>query len=75
MVHIVFCGLVNMLLFDNLEVRWQSEDRAHRHGQTGQVTIIDIIARDTIDEMVLHSLENKIELSAKTLGEQVQKWL
>ena len=59
----------------NLEVRWQSEDRAHRHGQTGQVTIIDIIARDTIDEMVLNSLENKIELSAKTLGEQVQKWL
>ena len=37
----------------NLEVRQQSEDRAHRHGQTGQVTIIDIIARDTIDEMVL----------------------
>ena len=59
----------------NLEVRWQSEDRAHRHGQTGQVTIVDIIARDTIDEMVLNSLENKIELSAKTLGEQVQKWL
>ena len=59
----------------NLEVRWQSEDRAHRHGQTGQVTIIDIIARDSIDEMVLNSLENKIELSAKTLGEQVQKWL
>ncbi len=59
----------------NLEVRWQSEDRAHRHGQTGQVTIIDIVARDTIDEMVLNSLENKIELSAKTLGEQVQKWL
>ena len=59
----------------NLEVRQQSEDRAHRHGQTGQVTIVDIIARDTIDEMVLNSLENKIELSAKTLGEQVQKWL
>ena len=32
-------------------------------------------ATDTIDEMVLHNLENKIELSAKTLGEQVQKWL
>ena len=59
----------------NLEVRQQSEDRAHRHGQTGQVTIVDIIANDTIDEMVLNSLENKIELSAKTLGEQAQKWL
>ena len=59
----------------NLEVRQQSEDRAHRIGQTSQVTYIDIIANDTIDEMVLHNLENKIELSAKTLGEQVQKWL
>ena len=59
----------------NLEVRQQSEDRAHRIGQKSQVTYIDIIARDTIDEMVLHNLENKIELSAKTLGEQVQKWL
>jgi SNF2 family DNA or RNA helicase len=59
----------------NLEVRQQSEDRAHRIGQKSQVTYIDIICRDTIDEMVLHNLENKIELSAKTLGEQVQKWL
>tara|TARA_R100000655_G_scaffold25367_1_gene51992 strand:+ start:1733 stop:3139 length:1407 start_codon:yes stop_codon:yes gene_type:complete len=59
----------------NLEVRQQSEDRAHRYGQTSQVTYIDLIATDTIDEMVLNNLENKIELSAKTLGEQVQKWL
>jgi len=59
----------------NLEVRQQSEDRAHRIGQKSQVTYIDIICRDTIDQMVLHNLENKIELSAKTLGEQVQKWL
>ena len=68
----------NVIYFSNsynLEVRQQSEDRAHRHGQTGQVTIIDIIARDSIDEMVLDSLENKVELSANTLGEQVQKWL
>jgi len=59
----------------NLEVRQQSEDRAHRIGQKSQVTYIDIICRNTIDQMVLHNLENKIELSAKTLGEQVQKWL
>ena len=59
----------------NLEVRQQSEDRAHRIGQKSQVTYIDIICRDTIDQMVLHNLENKIELSARTLGEQVQKWL
>ena len=42
----------------NLEVRQQSEDRAHRYGQTSQVTYIDLIATDTIDEMVLHNLDN-----------------
>ncbi len=59
----------------NLEVRQQSEDRAHRYGQTAQVTYVDLIANKTIDEGILNSLENKIEISAKTLGEQVQKWL
>ena len=59
----------------NLEVRQQSDDRAHRYGQTAQVTYVDLIANKTIDEGILNSLENKIEISAKTLGEQVQKWL
>ena len=59
----------------NLEVRQQSEDRAHRIGQTDNVLYIDIIARGTIDEMIISSLENKVKISAKTLGEQVKKWL
>ena len=59
----------------NLEVRQQSEDRAHRHGQTSTVTYVDLLVRGSIDEMVLASLEGKIKISAKTLGEEVQKWL
>jgi len=59
----------------NLEVRQQSEDRAHRIGQTDNVLYIDLIARDTIDEMIITALENKVKISAKTLGEQVKKWL
>lgn len=59
----------------NLEVRQQSEDRAHRIGQTKNVTYIDIVARNSIDEMIINSLENKVKISAKTLGEQVKKWL
>ena len=59
----------------NLEVRQQSEDRAHRIGQGAKVTYIDLIANKSIDEMILGSLEGKIEISAKTLGEEVQKWL
>jgi len=56
-------------------VRQQSEDRAHRIGQTDNVLYIDLIARDTIDEMIITALENKVKISAKTLGEQVKKWL
>ena len=59
----------------NLEVRQQSEDRAHRYGQTAKVTYVDLIVRDSIDEMILASLEGKIKISAKTLGEQAQDWL
>ena len=71
--------LLGMLYILAILIIWKSVGKA-KIVLIGMVKLvksqyIDIIARDTIDEMVLHSLENKIELSAKTLGEQVQKWL
>ena len=36
----------------DLEKRMQSEDRAHRIGQTKKVTYIDLIAEDTVDSKV-----------------------
>ena len=59
----------------NLEVRRQSEDRAHRIGQTKNVVYIDIMAENTIDDKIVVALKSKIELSAKTLGDNPQKWL
>ena len=59
----------------NLEVRQQSEDRAHRSGQNKSVTYIDLIAEKTLDEFVLKSLNQKMKLSAQTLGEEVLKYL
>tara|TARA_A100001201_G_scaffold14682_3_gene17884 strand:- start:706 stop:1509 length:804 start_codon:yes stop_codon:yes gene_type:complete len=59
----------------NLEVRQQSEDRAHRIGQKKNVTYIDLIMRDTIDQLIIGSLKRKIKISAETLGEEVLKWL
>jgi len=59
----------------NLEVRQQSEDRAHRIGQKRNVTYIDIRAQGTIDEMIISSLKRKVKISAETLGEEVKKWL
>jgi SNF2 family DNA or RNA helicase len=59
----------------NLEVRMQSEDRAYRHGQTKEVTVLDLIAKDTIDEFVVENLKGKAKLSAQTLGEEALKFL
>ena len=60
----------------NLEVRMQSEDRAHRLGQKGTVVYIDIVARNTLDEAIMKSLVNKGKLAAKTLGEEdLKSWL
>jgi len=59
----------------NLEHRQQSEDRAHRAGQKGSVLYIDIVAKNTVDEYILKSLSNKIQISAKTLGEDVFDYL
>jgi len=43
--------------------RSQSEDRAHRIGQTKSVTYINIIAKDSIDETIVAALEAKKEVS------------
>lgn len=39
--------------------RTQAEDRCHRSGQKNTVTIIDILADDTVDEYILNSLRDK----------------
>jgi len=57
----------------NLEERVQSEDRAHRKGQTNRVNYINLISENTIDSFVLHALNNKLKLSAQTLGEDILK--
>ena len=59
----------------DLEVRMQSEDRAHRIGQNKKVTYIDFIAEKTIDEKILKSLRGKINIATKVLGEDFKEWL
>jgi SNF2 family DNA or RNA helicase len=43
--------------------RLQSEDRAHRIGQTENVTYINIAAKGTIDEYVIRALSNKKDVA------------
>ena len=59
----------------NLESRVQSEDRCHRIGQEHPVLYIDLVAKGTVDEHIVRILQNKLDLSAKTLGESVKAWL
>ena len=59
----------------DLEVRLQSEDRAHRLGQRNKVTYIDLLCKGTIEEFVVLALRKKYKLSAQTLGEEILKFL
>jgi SNF2 family DNA or RNA helicase len=59
----------------NLEVRQQSEDRAHRIGQTRNVVYIDLLAEKTIDEMIVSALKRKVKISSETLGEEIRSWI
>jgi len=59
----------------DLTLREQSEDRAHRKGQTKSVTYIDLVIKGTIDEFIILALNKKKKMSAQTLGEDVLNFL
>jgi SNF2 family DNA or RNA helicase len=59
----------------DLEKRLQSEDRAHRIGQTKTVTYIDLIAEDTVDEKIVKALRDKINIASEVMGEELKDWI
>jgi len=59
----------------DLEKRLQSEDRAHRIGQTKSVTYVDLIAEDTVDEKIVKALRDKINIASEVLGEELKQWI
>ena len=59
----------------DLEKRLQSEDRAHRIGQKKNVTYVDIIAEDTVDEKIVKALRTKINIASQVLGEDLKSWI
>ena len=52
----------------SLELRLQSEDRAHRPGQTKSVSIVDLVSPGTTDAKVLVALLNKVDISTQVTG-------
>jgi len=59
----------------DLEIRLQSEDRAHRIGQTQHVLYVDLVSPDTVDEKIIKALKDKIDIAQEVLGESAKKWL
>jgi SNF2 family DNA or RNA helicase len=59
----------------DLEVRIQSEDRAHRIGQKNKVTYIDLMCPKTVDEKIVKALKAKIDIASQVLGEEAKEWL
>lgn len=59
----------------DLEQRDQSEDRAHRKGQTRRVTYVDLIAENTVDAKMVKNLRAKITMASLINGEEYREWL
>jgi len=58
-----------------LSERLQSEDRAHRIGQTRNVTIIDLVARGTVDENIVEALRQKLNVASAVTGDNLRDWI
>lgn len=58
-----------------LSERLQSEDRAHRIGQTNNVTYIDIVAPGTIDDYIVKALRSKMDVANAVTGDAEKEWI
>ena len=73
---ITLTGASLVIYHDNdwsLKIRQQSEDRAHRIGQTRAVTYIDLVAAGTVDEDIVWSLKDKGNLADAVTGDYIKK--
>jgi SNF2 family DNA or RNA helicase len=59
----------------DLEKRLQSEDRAHRIGQTKSVTYVDFIAPKTVDEKIVKALRSKMNIANEIMDEDWREWI
>lgn len=59
----------------SLEMRQQSEDRAHRVGQVNPVTYIDLVARNSLDEKIIQALLAKRNIANEILHDDLEDWI
>lgn len=59
----------------SLEDRLQSEDRPMTSRQRHSVAVVDIIARGTVDELVVGALRGKQDVARKITGDAWKEWI
>lgn len=59
----------------SLELRQQSEDRAHRVGQKNNVTYVDLVVRGSLDEKIIKSLIEKRNIANEVLKDDPEDWI
>ena len=59
----------------SLESRLQSEDRPMSGRQRHSVAVIDIIAKGTVDELVVSALRNKQDVARLVTGDAWKQWI
>ena len=75
---ITLTGASTMIYYSNgydLEKRQQSEARIDRIGQEKPMTYIDIMAEDTIDDKIVKSLRQKVNIATEIMGEELKQWI
>ena len=75
---ITLTGASTMIYYSNgydLEKRQQSEARIDRIGQEKPMTYIDIIAEGTVDDKIVQSLRNKVNIATEIMGEELKDWI
>ncbi len=55
--------------------RKQSEDRCHRIGQKKNVTYIDLVSPNTVDEKILKALRSKKDMADLITGDDIEQWI
>lgn len=58
-----------------LENRLQSEDRAHRIGQSHPVNYVDLVCPDTVDVHIVKNLVNKMDVASVLTGDRLKEWI
>ncbi len=67
-----------MIYYSNgydLEKRQQSEARIDRIGQKKNMTYVDIICEETIDEKIVKALRKKVNIATQIMGEELRDWI